>query len=71
MKKDLALKTIAGISVAGMLFSGYLSYSELTTGTCALGGSCPSVGSVPACVYGLVMYAVVLVFAILGLRAKK
>ena len=65
-----ALKMIAGISVLGILFSGYLSYSELFSGKCLL-GSCPFVASIPACVYGLVMYVIVLAIALLGLGNKK
>ena len=71
MRKQLALQVILGIAIAGMLFSGYLSYSELVRSTCALGGGCPSVATVPACVYGFVMYTALLVIAILGLVSKK
>jgi len=70
MKKETALKTIMWISVAGMLFSGYLSYTELFQKVCALGGTCPSVAKIPACVYGFVMYAIVFVICILGLKKK-
>ena len=68
MKPETALKSIMWISIAGLLFSGYLSYMELSTGTCALGETCSKVFSVPACVYGFVMYLVVLIISILGLR---
>lgn len=70
MKSKTALKIILIISVAGVLFSGYLSYSELVTRVCAL-GSCPSVSGIPACVYGFIMYLVVFVISILGLRNKQ
>jgi len=71
MKKQCALKVITGFAVAGVLFSGYLSYNELF-GACTAG--CSASGGIfglPACVYGLVMYACVLGFAIAGLVAKK
>ncbi|MFA6072925.1 MAG: hypothetical protein WC758_02340 [Candidatus Woesearchaeota archaeon] len=71
MKAKTSLKTILVIAIAGILFSGYLSYTELFRKTCALGGSCTNVGSVPACVYGFVMYTIVLVIAILGLCSKE
>jgi len=71
MKKEAALKTILVISIAGMLFSGYLSYSELFNQTCALGGACTSVATIPACVYGFFMYLIVLIISILGLKNKK
>jgi uncharacterized membrane protein len=75
MKSTLALKIILGISVAGMLFSGYLSYTELFAGYCGaakLGmGSCTNVFQIPACVYGFVMYLVVFLISLLGLKTKK
>ena len=70
MKKQTALKIILILAIAGMLFSGYLSYSEIFKKTCAL-GSCTSVASVPACVYGFVMYLIVFVISIIGLKAGK
>ena len=71
MKPETALKIILVVSIVGILFSGYLSYSELSSGTCPIGGSCPSVARVPACVYGLVMYIILLVVSILGLVGKN
>jgi len=69
MKKETALKIILIISIAGMLFSGYLSYLELFQQICALGSSCSTkILSLPSCVYGFVMYLVVFVIAVLGLR---
>jgi len=70
MSKDLALKIILGISIAGILFSGYLSYGELLGQTCPTGG-CSTLGGVPVCVYGFVMYALVFVISLLGIKAKK
>jgi uncharacterized membrane protein len=70
MKKQTALKTILIISIAGILFSGYLSYSELFRQTCPLGG-CSYLLGAPVCVYGFVMYALVLIISILGLNSKK
>lgn len=74
MEKRLALKIILWIAVAGMLFSGYLSYTELFAGFCGssqLGmGSCTNVFQIPACVYGFVMYLVVFTIACLGLKKK-
>jgi len=69
MNSKTALKSILIISIAGMLFSGYLSYTELFAGVCQLG--CSKVGSVPACVYGFIMYLVVFAISLLGLRGKK
>ena len=71
MKKQTALKAVLVISIAGMLFSGYLSYGELVQQSCPLGGGCSAVFGIPACVYGFVMYAVVFVISLLGLRSKR
>jgi uncharacterized membrane protein len=71
MNKQLSLKIIFGISIAGMLFSGYLSYIELVRNTCALGGGCTSVIGLPSCVYGFVMYAALFGVSLAGLLAGK
>ncbi len=70
MSKDATLKVILGISIAGMLFSGYLSYGELIKGVCSLGG-CSSKLGLPVCVYGFVMYLAVFIISIIGLKSKK
>ena len=75
MKKSSALKIILIISIAGLLFSGYLSYTELFAGFCGaskLGmGSCTNVLQIPACVYGFFMYLIVFIIAIIGLKSKR
>ena len=75
MKKYLALKIILIISIAGVLFSGYLSYTELFAGFCGasrLGmGGCTNVFQIPACVYGFVMYLAVFVISLIGIKSKK
>jgi hypothetical protein len=69
-----ALKVILGISVVGAAFSGTLTYRELCSGT---GGGCTAVGTpgtilgYPACVYGLVMYLLLVAVAAFGLRAEQ
>ena len=70
MEKETALRIILGISVAGMLFSGYLSYTELFRKVCALGG-CSLLGGIPVCVYGFFMYLLVFIVSTLGLLSKK
>jgi len=69
MKKKTSLLIIFVISVIGVLFSGYLSYSELFKKTCPL-GTCTNVIGIPACVYGFFMFLVILIIAHLGLRDK-
>lgn len=68
--KSLALKIILGISIAGLLFSGYLSYGELIKSQCVFGG-CSFMLGLPVCVYGFVMYLAVFTISILGIRARK
>ena len=70
MKKSTALKTILGISIAGILFSGYLSFFEIFRKTCPIGG-CSNLLGLPVCVYGLVMYICVFMFAVMGINAKR
>ena len=73
MKKNDALKIVFWISIAGVLFSGYLSYTEVYRQICALGnfGTCTSVFTIPACVYGLAMYTIIAIISYLGMISKK
>ena len=71
MNKQIALKTIFWISLAGMLFSGYLSYTEIFQQTCAIGTCSAKVFTIPSCVYGFVVYLAVFVVSIIGLKSKK
>ncbi len=70
MKKSTALKSVFIISIAGILFSGYLSFTELFAKTCPLGG-CSFVLGMPACVYGLIMYLIVGIVSLLGIMSKE
>jgi len=75
MTKQHSLATVLAISLFGVLFSGTLTYLEVCSRSGA--GGCSDVGPVgtilgyPPCVYGLVMYLMLTVIAILGLRAKQ
>ena len=66
-----SLKIILVISILGMIFSGYLSYSELFGGVCLLEGGCTSVAKIPACVYWFVMYLIVFAVSLLGLSGRR
>lgn len=74
-----SLQIILGISIFGLLFSGYLSYQELfaAAGTATGGYACPPVGApgtvfgYPACVYGFFMYLLIVIVAVWGLWAKR
>ena len=71
MKKQTALKTLFWVSLAGALFSGYLSYTELFQEVCTLGICSTSIFTIPSCVYGFIMYLIGLVIAILGIKSKN
>jgi hypothetical protein len=71
MRKALGL--IFVVSLAGLGFSGVLTYGELWGASAA---SCPTPGApgtilgYPACVYGFFMYLAIATLSFLGLRAK-
>ena len=68
--KQAALQIILAISIAGMLFSGYLSYNELFKQSCPLGG-CSNLLGLPVCVYGFIMYLAVFIISLLGLKSEE
>ncbi len=71
--KQNSILVIIIISIAGILFSGYLSYRELFTYSCNIGFvACGAkVGTLPACVYGLLMYSLVFIVSFFGYKSKK
>jgi len=50
-------------SVIGVLFSGYLSFTKLILGSCPLSEGCPVFLGYPACYFGLVLFAILLVIS--------
>lgn len=66
-----ALQVILVLAIAGLVFSGTLTYREVF----ASAAKCPSPGApgtilgYPACVYGFFMYLAITVTALVGLRA--
>jgi hypothetical protein len=69
-----ALQIILGISLVGVAFSGTLTYRELCNSSdngCAAVGGPGTILGYPACVYGLIMYLVLVAVAALGLRAER
>jgi len=70
MNKQTALKVLFWISLVGVLFSGYLSYTEIFQQTCALGSCSAKVFTLPSCIYGFVMYLAGLVISIIGIKSK-
>lgn len=74
MKKQTALKIILIFSIIGILFSGYLSYSELFASSaafCPTGTCSQRIASIPVCIYGFIMYLIIFIISILGLKSKK
>lgn len=72
MTKTHALWTILLISIAGFLFSGFLSFRELVQHSVKSCTPIPagSRAALPPCVYGMAMYAAVLFVTILGLSRR-
>ncbi|MEK7118419.1 MAG: hypothetical protein AAB869_02305 [Patescibacteria group bacterium] len=64
----LSLKFITGFSIAGLLFSGYLSAVRFFSAVCAFNEGCPYFLGLPACYYGFVMYILLTLFSIAALR---
>ncbi|MBD3363520.1 hypothetical protein GF362_07430 [Candidatus Dojkabacteria bacterium] len=75
MSFEKTVKIIFGISIAGLLFSGYLSYYELfVPGGCdeaviTCGTKDVTIATLPACVYGFFMY--LLIFGLSGFSLFK
>ena len=74
MNSKKALNTIAIISAIGVLFSGYLTITEIAKAcsgtTCSVGGGCTQILGLPTCAYGLLMYLAVFIIALLGIKEK-
>jgi len=58
------------LSLAGVLFSGYISYKEIFGNLCNI-YVCSEIAGLPVCVYGMAIFIVLLVSSICGLRANK
>ncbi len=69
MKRALQITLLIGI--AGLVFSGVLTYRELfaSAAKCPAPGAPGTVLGYPACVYGFFMYLAITAVAIAGLRA--
>ena len=71
MSMKSALRIILGIGIAGLLFSGYLSYRAFfhaaAAESCLPVGEPGSVLGYPPCIYGFAMYLVIVAVAATGL----
>lgn len=61
MKLKTYKVTLTLLTLAGFLFSGYLSAIKFFTNVCFVGETCPSFLGHPACWYGLGMFTVLFV----------
>lgn len=66
----LSLKFITGFSIAGFLFSGYLSVVKLFSNTCAVQGGCPFFLGLPACYFGFVIYVALVALSVAAIRRR-
>jgi len=74
MTMRTALKAVLVISLIGVAFSGTLTYREVAKGLgggCTVGGVPGTIFGYPVCVYGLVMYLVLVAVSALGLRSER
>lgn len=71
------LKVILILAIAGVLFSGYLSYYELfspagcSDAIVSCGDKGFEIAELPACVYGFFMYLAILILTLWSILAKK
>jgi len=70
MKTDKYIKIAVILTLAGTLFSGYLSGIKLFSGTCAFNESCPIFLGYPACYYGFTMFSTMFVATLIALVRK-
>lgn len=70
MKKEKNVIALFTLSVAGLLFSGYLSGIKFFTDTCAFNEGCPYFLGYPACYFGFALFLALTVvsFQIITLR---
>ncbi len=68
--KSSYIKWALVLSLAGSLFSGYLSFYKLFAASCAFNEPCPIFLGYPACWYGFAMFATLLAFSLLAWFGK-
>lgn len=72
MEKNIIFKRIfLVLSVAGVLFSGYMSGVKLFSKTCAFGESCPLFLGMPACYFGFVLFLSLFIISLLFILNKR
>lgn len=68
MKKHIS---ILMLSIAGLLFSGFLSAVKFFSNTCALGETCPIFLGLPACYFGFAMYLALAILSVFFVTRKS
>jgi uncharacterized membrane protein len=71
MERTKYLRIMFVLAVMGFLFSGYLTFSRLLLQTCPLNEPCAIFLGLPTCVYGFVMFTLMLIFSAIGAFHKK
>lgn len=61
-------KIYLALTLAGVLFSGYLSSVKLFTKTCAFNESCPYFLGYPACYYGFVIFMSMFILTLFAIQ---
>lgn len=59
------------MTVAGVLFSGYMSGFKLISKTCAFGETCPLFLGMPACYIGFILFLSLFIVSLLFIMDKK
>jgi hypothetical protein len=70
MNKDKKIVALFILSLAGLLFSGYLSGVKFFTETCAFSEPCPYFLGLPACYFGFGMFLLITIFSSLLFFSK-
>ncbi|MDE2399939.1 MAG: hypothetical protein KGL67_02955 [Patescibacteria group bacterium] len=70
MAKNKISITVFILSIAGLLFSGYLSGVKFFTSTCAFNEGCPFFLGYPACYFGFGMFLLITIFSSLLVFSK-
>lgn len=70
MKKDKKIVSLFILSIAGLLFSGYLSGVKFFTSTCVFNESCPYFLGYPACYFGFALFLLITIFSSLLLFSR-
>ncbi len=70
MKRLKVIKAVVLLGLGGTMFAGYLAFSKMILGTCALGEACVNILGLPSCVYGFCLFAAILAVSGYAVIAK-